>query len=143
MCCSRSCLPAEAVREKLKSLRPVLPASVPLATLQSFFLPSSPPPTNPTIMSDSVRQQHKTWFAPVLDDLLCATRCHGCGECGLISLRGYVGQYCTKACWYVELENDDWTCPFGESCYECDGGMPRTVSMTPSVHSIYRVLKGF
>lgn len=34
-----------------------------------------------------------------LYSLLCNTHCLGCGNYNLVSLRGYVGQYCTKNCW--------------------------------------------
>lgn len=81
------------------------------------------------------RSEHKARFTAVLADLVCATHCHGCGGAGLISLCGYVGQYCEKSCWYYELEaGDEWECPFGNDCYECASVCERRIALTHSKH---------
>jgi len=43
----------------------------------------------------------------LLFSLLYNTHCFGCGRYNLVSLRGYVGQYCSKHCWKYFHDDKD------------------------------------
>ncbi len=43
----------------------------------------------------------------VLYSLLYNTHCAGCGRYNMVSLRGYVRQYCTKNCWKYFHDDED------------------------------------
>jgi hypothetical protein len=52
----------------------------------------------------------KDLYNLVLQDIIAATHCVGCGEYSIVCLRGYVGEYCCKGCWrysYEECEDYD------------------------------------
>jgi hypothetical protein len=43
----------------------------------------------------------------LLVSILYNTHCTGCGHYNLVSLRGYVGQYCDKRCWRYFDDTED------------------------------------
>ena len=44
---------------------------------------------------------HKQKYTAVMSALIEATHCHNCGKALHVSLIGYAGKFCEKACWYA------------------------------------------
>jgi hypothetical protein len=102
-----------------------LSSFLPMAAAATATAAASASGTSESVFVD-VPASHRAAFAEVLSALFFATHCHSCGKVCAVTLRGYVGRHCSRACWHSML--DLWAaegnemaddCIYGEECKSC------------------------